>query len=62
MTDTVATKTPICTRFQQTVTIKNFLSEDYYPFIGKTIFLTIGDVTNPTSTYQVDGLKITIAA
>jgi hypothetical protein len=42
--------------------IKDFLSEDYHPNIGKTIFLTIGEVNNPTSTFQVDGLKITVAA
>jgi hypothetical protein len=44
------------------MTIKSFLPEDYFPDSGKKIYLTIGDVTNPTSTFQVDGLRITIGA
>ena len=44
------------------MTIKDFLPEDYLPEENHIIYFTLGEVNNPTSTYQVKGLKITIYA
>lgn len=62
MTASSAFVAPVCTRFQQTLTIKDFLPADYYPGSDTEIFLTLGEVTNPVSIYKVQGLKITILA
>lgn len=44
------------------MTIKDFLPADYFPDSGTEIRLTLGELTNPVSTYPVSGLKITILA
>ena len=40
----------------------DFLSEDYIPGEGVAIKFTLGQVTNPVSVQEVDGLKIVIYA
>jgi len=62
MTSTSGSLSPTCSRFQQSLTVKNFLPDDYFPEENRIIYFTLGKVTNPESTYAVDGLKITIYA
>lgn len=35
---------------------------DYIPDTGNIIYVTIGEIVNPISTYQVDGMKLTFFA
>jgi hypothetical protein len=54
--------TPICTRFQQSFTIKQFLPQDYIPSEGNSIKFTVGKVRNAEAVRAVTGLTVTLNA
>jgi hypothetical protein len=51
-----------CRRRMQTITVFDFLAEDYIPDDKRTIQIVVGEVINPLTTFQVDGFKVTISA
>ena len=42
--------------------IPDFLPIDYIPGGNRTITVTVGDITNPESTFRMDGLRVVIKA